>query len=90
MVSRLDAQLERSGRGDREPELDLASGELARELEAAVGEHPCSVRVAGHHLGDELVDAGLARTECELLEQPRADTAALVAVGNDEGDLRAP
>ena len=61
--------------------------ELARDLEAGVGEDGEHRGVLGQHLGDEALDPGLGRARGELLEQARADPAALQLVGDGEGDL---
>ena len=44
--------------------------------------------VLGQHLGDELLDSGLAGCGSEPLEQARADSAPLKLVVDGEGDLR--
>src|SRR5262249_40956607 len=88
VVTGLDAESQLARRRDREPQLDLAALELARELEAGVGEHAGGVRIAGADDGHEFGDAGGPGANRELLEQPRPDAAPLLAVGDDERDLR--
>ena len=68
--------------------LDLAVLELAHDLEAGVGEDirasPGSPRGPRRRSGSI---AGAGRAVGELLEQARADPAALLLVGDREGDL---
>ena len=68
-------------------ELDLAALTCAPELESGVREHCQRRRVRRHHLGDEPVDAGVARPAGELLEQAGADPAALFGVVDGERHL---
>src|SRR5262249_51994760 len=58
VVTRLDPESQLARRRDREPQLDLAALELARELEAGVRKHARGVRIAGADDGDEFGDAG--------------------------------
>ena len=67
--------------------LDLAALDLALDLEADVREDDEHVAVLGEHVGDEARDPELAGAERELLEQARADAAALLLVGHGERDL---
>ena len=76
------------GRDDRELHLDLAALQLARELEARGledAEHVAVVREDARH---EALDAHLRGPSRELLEQPGADAATLMLVGNGERSLR--
>ena len=75
------------GGGDREAQLDLAAFDSALDLVAGGREDGEHAGVLGQHLGDEARDPGLARAERELLEQARADPAALLGVGDGERDL---
>ncbi len=74
-------------RRDREADLDLAAFAGARDREAGVAEDVDHRVVLVQHLGHELLDPGVRRLGCELLEQPGADPAALVVVADREGDL---
>ena len=87
VVALVDALLVARGRRDREAHLDLAALELARDLEAGVGEDREHRPVLGQHLGDEALDPGARPRRGELLEQARADAAALQLVGDGEGHL---
>ncbi len=75
------------GRVDRELQGDLAVLEVALGLVPRLTEHPHHRGVLGEHDGDETFHAALATRGGQVLEQHRADTAALVVVGDDEGDL---
>ncbi len=87
VVARLDAVSVRARRGDREAKLDLAAFGVVDELEPGVGEHRERADVRGEHRGDEAGDPVRPSAARELLEQPRADPAALLAVGDREGHL---
>ena len=73
--------------GDRELELHRPLGEPPRHVEAGVAEDPEHGHVPGQHLGDEPLDALRGGERRELLEQARADAAALELVGDGEGHL---
>ena len=87
VVALLDPGAEVLRRGDREAHLDLAAAERARHLEARVAEDCEHRRVLGEHLGDELLDTDLGRSDGELLEQSRRSAAALKLVRDRECDL---
>ena len=87
VVALLDALAVALRRRDRELHLDLAALELARQLEAGGLEDAEHAPVVRQHLGDEALDPDLRRALGELLEQPRADAAALVLVGDRERRL---
>ena len=87
VVARVDVLAVASGRGDRELHLDLAALELAGQLEAGRREHTAAWPVVRQHLGDEALDSRLGCALGELLEQARADAAALMLVGDGEGGL---
>ena len=87
VVAFLDSRRQCAGRGDGERELDLAALTCAPELESGVREHCQRRRVRRHHLGDEPVDAGVARPAGELLEQAGADPASLLGVVDGERHL---
>ena len=72
---------------DRELDLDLAPGELARQLEAEALEDPEHVPVVGEDLGDEAVDPLASSPQCELLDEARPDATPLVRVGDGESRL---
>ena len=72
---------------DRELELHRPLGEPPRHVEARVAEDPQHGDVPGQHLGDEPLDAVRGGERRELLEQARADAAALELVGDGEGHL---
>ena len=92
VVTFLHTRGQGAGRGEREAKLDLAALPRAHQLEPGVGEHRQSCCVRRHHLGDEPIDAGVARPAGELLEQAGADPAALLGVVDGERHLgsRAP
>ena len=73
-----------------DPKLHLNGGTLEppHRFEASFGEDTQHGRVLGQDLGDEALDAGLAREPGEPLEHARADPAALKLIGDDERDLR--
>ena len=82
-----EALLEALGARDRERDLHLASRQLAGQLEAERledAEHPPVVR---QHLCDEALDPVPGGALGELLDEARADAAALVRVGDGEGSL---
>jgi hypothetical protein len=87
VVPCLDAVAVGARRGDRESELDLSALDIVEELEAGVGEHGQSARVRGEDGGDESGDPVGASGVGELLEEPRADPAPLLAVGDGKGHL---
>ena len=58
-----------------------------RQLEAGALEDAEHRLVLGQHLGDEALDPDARRARGELLEQPRADPASLLGVGDGEGRL---
>ena len=66
---------------------DDAVLEVVPDRVAGVAEDAEHAPVLRQHLGDEAVDAVLAGGGGEVLEQHRAEPAALVGVGDDEGDL---
>ena len=72
---------------DRERQVDDAVLVGAFGLVAGVLEDPHHLAVLGQHLGDEALDAALAGGRGEVLEQHRAEPAALVGVLDQEGDL---
>ena len=72
---------------DRELELHRPLGEPPRHVEARVAEDPQHGDVPGQHLGDEALDAVRGGERRELLEQARADAAAVELVGDGEGHL---
>ena len=88
MVALVDPLAVALCRGDRELHLELAAFELARELETGRLEDAQHVAVVRQHLRDEALDSLLGGTGGELLEQPRADPAALVVVGDRERRFR--
>src|SRR6266481_639595 len=55
----------------------------------AMREYFQHLAVVAEHCGFELGDAALARDECEMFEQDRADALALVFIENRECDFRA-
>src|SRR5207248_3218598 len=65
----------------------LASLQLPGHLEAGVGENVQGGSVLGHYVGDELSNTCFARSQGELLQQACADAAALLLVGDREGEL---
>ena len=69
--------------------MDDAGVERAVHDEAARREHLEHLVVLAEHVGLELGDAGGARDRRQVLEQQRADAAALVLVGDRERDLGA-
>ena len=75
------------GRLDLEAERDHAVLEAAVDLVAGVGEDGHHLAVLGQDLGGELLDAGLPGDDGQVLEQHRADAAALVGVRDVEGHL---
>jgi hypothetical protein len=87
VVALLDTCLEGLGRRNRETDFDLAVLELAHDVEAGAGEDAQHRPVVRQHLGDEAGHAGAGRAVRQLLEQARADPAALLLVGDHEGDL---
>ena len=72
---------------DRERQVDDAVLVLPGGLVARVPEDPDHPAVLGQHLGDEPLDAPLAPGRRQVLEQDRAQPAALVRVLHEEGDL---
>ena len=88
MVAALDAFQVALGRCDRERELDLAAGNLARDREADRLEDAEHLTVVRQNDRDEPLDPEPAGECRELLEQARADAAPLVLVRHREGDLR--
>ena len=76
------------GRVDVELQMQHAVGELAADLVAGVAEHPHHLVVLGQDLGLEAPHAALPGRSREVLEQDRAEPAALVVVADDEGHLR--
>ena len=72
---------------DREGQVDDAVLVGALGLVAGVLEDPHHRAVLRQHLGDEAPDAALAGGRGEVLEQDRAQAAALVGVLDQEGDL---
>ena len=58
-------------------------------LETAMREYFQHLAVVAEHGGFELGDAALARDECEMFEQDRADALALVFIENRECDFGA-
>ena len=77
-------------RRDREAQLDHAGVVRVVGGVAGVGEDPDHPRVLREHLGDEALDAALPGGGGEVLQQQRADAAALLRVVDDEGDLGVP
>ena len=63
-----------------------SSSRVARSRRLEDAEHAA---VVGHHLRDEALDPVAAGALGELLEQPRADPAPLIVVGDGEGGLGA-
>jgi hypothetical protein len=87
VVPLVHARLVALRRRDREDDLDLASGQLARQLEAERfedAEHPTVLR---EHLGHDSLDPLTAGALGELLDEPRADAATLVLVCDRERSL---
>ncbi len=76
----------RSPRSGRRSSTSPYSSSRASSKPASAKTASCRL-VLGEHLGDEAPDPGLARAGGELLEQPRADAAAVLLVGDGEGDL---
>ena len=87
MVAFLDARLEALRRRDRKADLDLAVLELAHDVEARPGEDAQHGSVLREHLRDEASHAAAGGAVGQLLEQARADPAALLFVGDHERDL---
>ena len=87
VVARLDVLAVALRRRDRELHLQLAALELAGQLEACRLEDAEHRPVLRQHVGDEALDPDLGRALRELLEQPGADAAALVLVGDGERRL---
>jgi hypothetical protein len=76
------------GRSDREPDFELTAVEFPCHLQAGALEDAEHRAVLGHHFGDQALDACLAGPLCKLLQQPRADSPALVLVSDRESRLR--
>ena len=55
--------------------------------EARLGKDAQHRPVVRHHLGNEARDSLLGGAQRQLLEQPRADAAPLIAIGDSERDL---
>ena len=89
MVALIDASAVGRGGFDREANLDDSAGEVARDVEACVGEHAEHRPILDQHLRDELLDTAPGRELGELLEKAGADALSLVLVVDSEGDLRA-
>ena len=87
VVAFLDACLKCLGRRDRKADLHFAVLELAHDVEARPGEDAQHGAVLSKHFGDEARHAGAGRAVGQLLEQARADPAALLLVGDRERDL---
>jgi hypothetical protein len=87
VIALLHPRLEALGGGDGEAHLHLTVLELAHDVEPGLGKHAQHRLVLGHHLGDETPDPGFGSAGGQLFEQPCADPAALLLVGDDEGDL---
>ena len=87
VVARVDVLAVALRRRDRELHLHLAALELAGQLEACRLEDAEHGPVVRQHVGDEALDPDLGRARRELLEQPGADAAALMLVGDGEGRL---
>ena len=87
VVAGLDVVAVALRRRDRELHLHLAALELAGQLEACRFEDAEHRAVLRQHVGDEALDPDLGRARRELLEQPGADAAALVLVGDRERRL---
>ena len=85
MVALVDAGAIPLRRRDREADLEFAPLQLPCHLETGGIEHAEHGAILRHHLGDEALDPDLAGPPRELLQQPSADTAALVLVRDREG-----
>ena len=72
---------------DRERELEHAGLEVTLHLEPGVGKDPQHPRVARQCRRDEASHAELARHTGQVLEQDRAEAAALLVVLDGERDL---
>jgi hypothetical protein len=81
------ALLEALGLRDRELDLDDTAGEVALQLEAGALEDAEHRPVPGEHLGDEPLDPDRRRALGELLQEARADAAALLVVRDGERRL---
>ena len=88
MVALLDPRAKALGGRDREAQLDLSALERPHDLEARIREDAERRAVLRHHLGDEARDPGDRGPLRELLQEAGADPAALLLVGDREGDLR--
>ena len=84
MVAALYALLVGGRRLPGKRDLQLALLQLARDVEAHALEDLDHLAVLGEHDRDEALDAGALGAAGELLQQPRADAAALVLVGHGE------
>ena len=90
MIAPVDVRAVARARLDRETNLDGASGDRPRDVEAGVLEDPQHRAVLVEHLGHEALDAGRGCGQRELLEQTGADAPALHRVLDGEGGLRRP
>src|SRR5918995_3469333 len=88
VVAALDALAIALGGRDRERQLDLTPGDVSSDGETDGLEDPEHLPIVREHLRHEALDAERACAGRELLEQPRADAAALVVVGHGERHLR--
>ena len=70
------------GRDDRELHLDLATVELSGQLEPGGRKHAEHLTVVREHARHEALDPDVRCSGSELLEEPRADAATLVLVGD--------
>ena len=64
-----------------------AGVEAMTNFETAMREYFEHLAVVAEHGGFELGDAALARDECEMFQQDRADTVSLVSIQYRECDL---
>ncbi len=79
--------VERNGRRDGERNVDRAAIAAALHVESGAGEHVEHPLVLGEHLGLEALDVVGTRDCGQLLEQVRADAAALLVVRDRERHL---
>ncbi|SKY05928.1 Uncharacterised protein [Mycobacteroides abscessus subsp. abscessus] len=77
----------RLGGIDRELDVHRRAVECARDLVAGVAEDGDHVGILAEHLGLEAGESVLGSGTGEMFEQNRPEAAALVFVGDDEGDL---
>ena len=75
--------------GGRVVKMHDAGIEPMTNFETAMREYFQHLAVVAEHSGFELGDAALARDECEMFEQDRADALALVFIENRECNFRA-